>query len=106
MLCAQCIQEDVCLLEVGLGVQCLEELGFLGRGGGTVPKSNLPPPPTEKTKPKGKKGGLDTIEKPLIIGEPPRKIRNIVVTKTKKKTLKTKRGKWGKCGSKKNEEIE
>ena len=75
----------------GSGVQCLEELGFPGRGGGgvlgeTVPKSNLPPPPpTEKTKPKGKKGGLDTIEKRLIIGEPHWKIRNIVVTKTQKK---------------------
>ena len=34
------------MLEVGLGVQYLEELGFLGKGGGeTLPKSNLPPPP-------------------------------------------------------------
>ena len=40
----------------------------------------------------------------MIIGEPPWKTRNILVTKTKKKTcatLKTKGGEWGKCGARK-----
>ena len=60
-----------------------------------MPKSNLPPPPNWK-----KKGGLDTIEKSLIIGEPPWTIINIALQK--KKSLKTKRGKWGKCVSRKS----
>ena len=86
-----------------------------------MPISNLPPPPSGKKK----KGGLDTIEKSLILGEPPCKITNIVVQKKKclktkrgkwgkcvsgksgkNKTLKTKRGKWGKCGSRKSGKTE
>ena len=78
---------DVLPVGGGSGGPSLEELGFLGMGGGGLgeiaPKSNLPPPLTKKTKLTGKKGGLDTTQKPLIIGESPWKIINIVVTKRK-----------------------